>query len=73
MKMIRHQRIRRKDPIESIYAIPEQFQKKLTIVIIAKDLLPVVAPSCDVQQRAGILEPKWSRHRAAEVTSAALV
>src|SRR5947199_10851971 len=72
MKMIRHQRIRGKDPRESIDAIPEQIQKGFAIVIIAKDVLPVVASHRDVQQRAWILEAKWSRHCATEATSAAL-
>src|SRR5437870_4364960 len=72
MKMIRHQRIRGKDPRESIDAIPEQIQKGFAIVIIPKDVLPVVASRRDVQQRTRELQPKWSRHRATEATSAAL-
>ena len=68
--MIRHQR-RGKDPRESIDAIPEQIQKGFAIVVIAKDVLPVIASRRDVLQRARILKSKRSRHRATEATSAA--
>ena len=56
MKMIRHQRVCREDPVESINALAEEIEEVMAIAVVAKYLASLVAANGDVEKSARELE-----------------
>jgi hypothetical protein len=62
MKVIRHQRVRRNDPAEAADNLTEKLEEAKSVVIVEKDLAPIVAARGDVVDGSGILDAHCSCH-----------
>ena len=60
VKVIGHQDIREKDPVEAMNRFPKQFEKDAPIDVVAKDVAPLVPTRRDMKQGTGKLESKLS-------------
>ena len=62
MEMIRHQAVREASPAESSHGAIQPHQERVAVAVIAKDVLPAVAPRRDVVSPAEHLLPRGSPH-----------
>jgi len=62
MIVIAHQDVAVKAKMKVFYRPSEQFQKLLSVPVVAKDRLSLVASGADVVVRSRIFYPQWPGH-----------
>jgi hypothetical protein len=73
MEVVRHQHPGRNAPAEPLDGVAEELEKHQPILIVAKNVAPLVAAGGDVMNGVWKFEAKRSCHGTGEIPSAALL
>ena len=62
VKMVAHQYIGVHADAEDLERAPQSLYKARSVMIVAENHAPVVAPAGDVIKSVGVQDPQWARH-----------